>query len=111
MADKRKSAALINSSSDSDSDVSDSEFQVNFEKYQTNKQTYKTGLKLHPTISSTWPRNRKMLPQSQPASRQQEGISVENSPHHHVTAILIYRYLRDIIPISNNFQVQIVLLQ
>ena len=31
MADKRKSAAIINSGSDSDSDVSDSEFQVNFE--------------------------------------------------------------------------------
>ena len=31
MADKRKSAAVINSGSDSDSDVSDSEFQVNFE--------------------------------------------------------------------------------
>ena len=28
MADKRKSAAIINSGSDSDSDVSDSEFQV-----------------------------------------------------------------------------------
>ena len=31
MADKRKSAAIINSGSDSDSDVSDSEFQVNLE--------------------------------------------------------------------------------
>ena len=31
MADKRKSAAIINSGSDSDSDVSDSEFQVNFQ--------------------------------------------------------------------------------
>ena len=31
MADKRKSAAIINSGSDSDSDVSDSEFQVSLE--------------------------------------------------------------------------------
>ena len=72
MADKRKSAAIINSGSDSDSDVSDSEFQVNFESH--------TFLKLHPTLSSTWPRSRKMLPRSHPASRQhlQEGVSIED---------------------------------
>ena len=43
MADKRKSAALINSSSDSDSDVSDSEFQVNFESHETNEKQTKQG--------------------------------------------------------------------
>ena len=40
MADKRKSAAVINSGSDSDSDVSDSEFQVSLESHANDAQNY-----------------------------------------------------------------------
>ena len=74
MADKRKSAAIINSGSDSDSDVSDSEFQVSGESLASRPGWCKDFY--YPKLSSISPRNKKMLLQSHAANRllPQEGI-------------------------------------
>ena len=87
MADKRKSAAIINSGSDSDSDVSDSEFQVSGESLASRPGWCKDFY--YPKLSSISPRNKKMLLQSHAANRllPQEGIR-EAHPIPHPTPIV-----------------------
>ena len=86
MADKRKSAAIINSGSDSDSDVSDSEFQVmhvnqipmmqriTFQYFQHLAKKQKNAPSKSPSQSPASPRR---------------CLCIEDGHHHHITAILI----------------------
>ena len=82
MADKRKSAAIINSGSDSDSDVSDSEFQVSPALSQLGTTLMITSVKsslidfTQETFFSTSLKNKKMPPHGPQASLQplQEGF-------------------------------------